>query len=345
MLLAYQQIMHDVRKGQFAPVYMLFGEEEFLIEKSIRLLVEGIEKVREEVDVDTFYADEVKPGEIVSRLATTSLFGVTRVAIVKRAVSAVDDGSELVDMIADPPPETYLILVANSVDKRNRLYKAAKKHGRTLEFKALKAAPMRKWLEKRLKESGINLTRKQVSFLLSACGDRLRKLDTEVKKIELYCGDSKSVDDESLLRLIGTSNRAVSEYLIFDFVDAVAEKKTGSALKLLNQLLEFGRPALVILTMIARQLRLLIKAAENTHMGQKDLASALGIPEFVAGKLLKQGRNFTCQQLVDALEQILAVDSAIKSGKDERLALEVLVARLTARSPAERKQEKMFSPL
>jgi DNA polymerase-3 subunit delta len=88
-----------------------------------------------------------------------------------------------------------------------------------------------------------------------------------------------------------------------------------------------------ILSMIARQIRILIQVKELADERQTDyeLGRRLRIHSYSAKRGRAQARSFTMTQLEAAHQQIVDTDWAIKSGEtDPQLALELLVVRLTA---------------
>lgn len=103
----------------------------------------------------------------------------------------------------------------------------------------------------------------------------------------------------------------------------------------LQELLAGGANELYILTMIARQFRLILGAKDLADRGASEarLAQELHVPPFVARKLLSQARHFQADELETIHRRVLEMDRAIKTGRIEaRLALELLVVETCARS-------------
>ncbi len=107
---------------------------------------------------------------------------------------------------------------------------------------------------------------------------------------------------------------------------------TRRAASLMRHMLDIdGEQPLIILTMIARQFRLLLqaKAMQARAARAADVGQTLGIPDWTATKLLNQASRHTFAGLQRALEHVLAADEAIKTGKmSDREAMDVLLAQL-----------------
>lgn len=98
----------------------------------------------------------------------------------------------------------------------------------------------------------------------------------------------------------------------------------------LEQLLVQGTPPPVIITMLARQLRLMVQAKSLIAGGVREagVGKELGLrSDYAARKTVDQARSYTVGALKDLYRQLLDTDLAIKTGRlDGTLALEMLVA-------------------
>jgi DNA polymerase-3 subunit delta len=171
------------------------------------------------------------------------------------------------------------------------------------------------------------LSTEAVQLLAALVGTDLRLLDQEIEKLLLYAGD-RQVTTDDVQALVSRAR----ETSIFDLVDCVGRRQTDRALKLLHGLLDDGEAPLYLLTMLARQVRILIQVSELelSDMAPEAIAGRLKLHPFVVKKGLDQARNFRLDQLERAHERLVETDWAIKTGElDEVLALDMLVVALT----------------
>ena len=121
--------------------------------------------------------------------------------------------------------------------------------------------------------------------------------------------------------------------IVFDLVDALGRRDGRTASQTLHHLLDAGEHPLGLMGMIARQFRLLIQVKELKEEGAtpRDIAKALKLHPFPAGKLHNQATHFTAGQLEAVYRHLLDTDLAIKTGEIEAdVALDLLVAGLAA---------------
>ena len=184
-----------------------------------------------------------------------------------------------------------------------------------------------KWIQERVKEKGGTIEPSAVEELGAHVGTDLRLIDNEIDKLLTYRnGETIRADD---VRALVTS---VRESDIFALVDALGRRESGNALKLLHAQLDHNAAPIYLLSMIARQFRLLLQMKDLAARG-KSLAVAreqLKLHPFVAEKTWNQALNFSLPQLEAIYQQLLDADVSIKTGRSEPIvALDVLVIELT----------------
>lgn len=184
------------------------------------------------------------------------------------------------------------------------------------------------WIRARARLRQVKLDANALADLADFIGDDLRQLDQELIKLADYAGYERTATRADVRRLV-PATRAAN---IFELVDALGLGDAPTAGRLLQHALDAdGEQPLRLLGMIARQYRLIIQAKALQADGLKppEIARELGVQEWTAPKLLAQAGRHTFARLERAMEQILAADEAIKTGKlTDREAMDVLFAEL-----------------
>jgi len=235
------------------------------------------------------------------------------------------------------PESTVLVFVESGSLPANHalrpLLQGAAPSGSIQEFRPLSAmrrdAPrlLEDWISDRAKSKGIDVAPEAVRSLAAFVGYDLRLMDQELEKLSIYVGDKKKVTAADV-RLLVTY---VREADIFEMVDALGRREQRHAIVLLHQMLDEGRPALYLLTMIVRQFRIMLQVKELASLGmsEPDIAKELRLHEFVVKKGNFQARSFTFEQLTRIYDLLAGTDESIKTGKaPDVLALDMLVAEI-----------------
>jgi len=307
-------------------VYLLLGDDE---ERKSR----GVEKLRSGRTVEAYDASVTGPETIVSACNSFSLFGEGPFVVLKDLdVWNAAQKAVIVDYLEDPSPGADLILLGKKLGARERLFKAVQNSGEVHTFEQPTGKALIKWLVGHAKKLGLDLPEDVAEDLANRCsGDKMRLLQ-ETQKLALYVGDG-TANHEDVAVLCPPDVQSN----IFAFVDSLAAGERESALGSLEGLIGTGEPPLRLTFMIRRQFQLVARASALLARGvpQKEIASSLKVPPFVARKLEEQGRKLDEDDLERALALVQDLESGLKGGSNlsDELQMEVAVLGLS-RAPA-----------
>ncbi len=240
---------------------------------------------------------------------------------------------DLVAYLPALPPTTRLVFVEDKVlPASHPILKLAEAEGKKKRafsklFNRPKERDLPGWILQRAEAKGGDISREATRVLVALVGDDLRLLDQEIDKLLLYA-DGRQVNTQDVQALVSRAR----EMSIFDLVDCVGRRQADRALRLLHHLLDDGAAPLYLLTMLARQVRILIQVKELRSQGltQREIASRLKLHPYVVEKGWAQAQNFEMAQLEVAHQRLVETDWAIKTGQiEELLALDMLVVSLT----------------
>lgn len=258
------------------------------------------------------------------------------------------------------PAGNCLILTAEAADKRKKIFKVIDRTGVVLHFGKIKETATRETLKsearKLLDGCGKSLTSGAWAALGKKTGFQLRPSLNELQKLVVFAGEKTMIDEEDVETVVGKTK----EDRIFDLTNAMSEKNAKAALLALQALLDQGEPPLMILSMISREIRLLLQASILTQSGklppmtpgmefpsfQKNVypsvsAMAQGMARkedllvgkhpFVIFNALRHCRRFSYPVLIGYLDELLEMDRAMKSSTtDPQLLLERFLIKACA---------------
>lgn len=186
------------------------------------------------------------------------------------------------------------------------------------------------WIQRRAQAKTIRIDGRAVSLLADFVGPNLRQLDNELEKLATYAsGRTITADDVKML----VSD--ASEALIWSLTDALSQRDGRSAIRSLYELRRNDANPFYLLTMMARQYRIMIKVKEaamtNPRGNEYDIAKMVGESAYPVKKAMQQSRQYAPKELDDIMMRLLEADFAMKTGADPETTIDVLVAELTQR--------------
>lgn len=322
----YESVENDLKKGIVSPVYVFLGEEEYLkrkLERKIRTFItgpsSGSNSDRNYFSCEVVDGKECDIGSLIIRCRTIPFFSSARLVVVRNA-DELCSSPEMAEYIQNPLSSTCLILMVGKSIPLLIKY----------EVRLNKLDPRKRadWIRTKVKEFKKEITFEAVQLLQESAGEELERLSSEIEKLVLFVGEKTSISKEDIQNVHPAGNQEMN---IFNLVDAIGNRNKKQALRILKNLVlteDIGK----ILGMIGRQFRLILQAKELMKKGysQTKIAQEIEIRQnWVVGKLLGQGRNFSSKSIINKFEVLADAELNMKSGPGERLfTLEVLISKL-----------------
>ena len=250
-----------------------------------------------------------------------------------RRRDGLGEWERLPDLLRTVPAATLLIFQDDAVPPSNPIRVSIAEAGEVRDFPALRHRDLVPWVRDRARALGLQLAPAAAQRLVAQVGNDLWALSGELEKLQIYAGDAGV--DEAVVVALSPVNREAN---IFQLVDAVAEGRPARAMQALDAVRSAGETSQRIVSMLARQMRMIAVAREVLDRGgsAEEVQEQLKVRQFVAGRAVDQARCYTQAAADAALRRVLQCEVAIQNyrhdrpgGLREEVAVELLVADLS----------------
>jgi DNA polymerase III subunit delta len=225
------------------------------------------------------------------------------------------------------PPFTELVVIGGEVSVRNPLMRELSAIIKVKNFALLNKPQLNQWIEQRVTGAGGSISPNALGLLVKFVGNDLWTMAGEVDKLAQFAA-GRRIEEADVKTVVSDAQEAN----VFAMVDAVMESRVGAAQELLQQQFRQGAAPAQLLTMIARQVRIIFQVKEMRNRGvpRAIIQTKLGLnAEFVLNKAWAQADKYSMDRLREVFHKLLEADISIKTGKLEgEIALDILVAEL-----------------
>jgi DNA polymerase-3 subunit delta len=330
-------------------LYILFGEDDFSLTRSLEEIKRGIgDQSLLEANTSVLDGQQVTVDHLRGVGGTMPFLAEKRLVIVqgllgrfepegkprlrKKIAPPNEKGKEaeyksFADCLEKIPDSTVLVLIDGKVKSSNPLLKQLLPRAKVRSFPILKEDRLRQWIKREVVGQGTSISPEAVDLLAKLVGGNLWIMTNEINKLALFAS-GRRIEVEDIKALVSLAQ----ETSVFAMVDAILDFKVGVAEQLLEQLLERGASPAYLLVMLARQVRMIVRARELRRQRGAEVAiqDKLGLTsEFALRKTLDQAQRYPMERLREVYSKLLETDLAIKTGKyDGELALNLLIADL-----------------
>lgn len=295
-----------LQKGLMQPVYFFYGDEPYLLDDALMSLLDSVvDKKLRSFNLNTFYAESASVLQIKEAVKTVPVGSDKKMVILKEA-SCFKQIDQLQSLIEKPTSSCVLVFVGDKINKQRKFFKTLSQRGAIVNCSGLKDHQLVLWIQKIA--SRFQKSIDDSGFLLQRVGPSMLDLHNEIIKLAEYVGERSSITAEDI------KNVVPRHYMesVFDLVNALGSSKS---LFFLRSLFHQGQNEIFILTMLSRQIRILIlvKEAQSERLSPKQICQRAGIPLYFLNQYVKQGQSWSFIQLCKFHELLLETDCLLKS--------------------------------
>lgn len=309
-----QEFETAVKKGSIPPVCFLYGDEQFLVERAVQMLLErAIDPSLKDFNFNVFYGNESKGVDIIDAAQTLPMFSERRAVLVKRAEQLKADALEtMLPYIKNPATGTCLLLTGTKIDQRKKFFVEFKKFGLLVEYKRFYDNKLPGFIQSEAVSQGKPIDTAAAELLSALIGNNLQELSSQIEKLVVYAGSKVRITVEDV-RVMASSSKA---FTAFELAKYLGMRDLSNAIKSLDALFLNGEDAPMMIGALTRHFRQLWRVREllDKKMPSADIGRELSINSFFLGEIVTQARNFSRRELKRIFDEFYRCDVASKTG-------------------------------
>lgn len=323
-MLKVNELEDQLKEGKLASLYLLYGEEKFLLEQSLKNIKKNFGELIQ--GINYIYIDDTNISNIISDLETPAFGFAKKLIIVRNSGLLKKEGKrknldqeklqiKIEDYIKnnlDIINESIVLVIVEDDIGKNKLVEVIEKNGVVCKFEFQTAQTLQVRLKKICNAYKVSIDTSTLQYFLESCGTNMQELINEIRKLIEYVGPNGTIDNKAIDKLCIKKIESV----IFDLTDNLGKKNTKQALDVLNNMIYNKEPIQVIFITLYRHFKKLyiIKLAIDE---KKDIAEALSLKPnqmFLINKYKTQSGSFQKNELKMILNEMQELDFKSKIG-------------------------------
>jgi len=328
-------------KGNFPPVIMLFGEEEYLIEEALNKLISRlILTENDKYNYDNFNCEdkEVTAERIAGLCNSYPMMSEKKVIVLRnfdslfplnKGKSKELESSPLVKYLKSPLESTILVLTAE-LSSYKGLLKELKKGQSAFdkkvtsmklpysiifdkylwfEYPKIWENQLQPWIVKRFNAEGYEIMQDAAMLIYLQNDSDLRALAGVIEKIITFSYQCKTITSDIVHYATGQSKN----YNVFNLQNAVGNKDIEKSLMIINQILSVSNEEIAIISILTKYFSILWKLIEELKKNPAEAAKNSGITPYFFEDYKKATEKYSPSQINNAFFELFEADKAIKS--------------------------------
>ena len=311
----FQSIMQDLKNRNFAPFYLLMGDESYYIDSISDYIASHVLSPEESDFNQTIcFGSDVTAVQVADMARRYPMMAEYQVIIVKEAQN-IRSLEALEKYLKNPVKSTILVWCHKNgkIDARKKVLGVAQSVGVVFESKKLRDYQLPDFIQNYLKPKKISIDPKSCQMIADYIGADLSRIVSELDKILIYLPeDDRRITPEVVEKEVGVSK----DFNAFELRNAIVSKDVFKA----NQIIKYfdNNPKagslysfLPLLFSFFQNLMIVHytpnKSSEQDIARALDLKSAWGSKDFITGL-----RNYSARKTMEIISKIREVDGKSK---------------------------------
>jgi len=305
-------IASDIKNKKLKPIYFLFGDEPYYIDKISDLIAQSVLTEDEKsFNQMVLYGSDTSIYDVINCAKRFPMTAEYQVIIVKEAQHLYKTIESLAEYAENPAPTTILVFCYKykKLDGRKKLAKIVKKNGLLFESKKLYEENIPNWIIQLLADKGYKIEDKAALMLTEYLGTDLSKISKEIEKLMSILPKGSTISALTIEENIGISK----DYNIFELRKAIGVKDVVKANKIINYFEQNPKsnPLPMTLSLLFSYFVQLLQYHGSANKSRDQIAKALKINPYFAKDYITAAKNYPMRKV----SQIIAYlnDADVKS--------------------------------
>ena len=323
----FTKVWKDIKNGQIAPVYCIYGEESYFIDETIKRIKEALQTA-EEAEIMTFDMEEAPVDVVIDEADTFPFFSERKLVIAKNAsfLKATEKGKEKIDhdlkrlenWLAHPSDFCVTVFIApyEKLDERKKITKAMKEKSIMIHAETPKENDLAIWIRSEVSRFNKSITDDAVDKLVEMVGANMLQLQIEIEKMSLYLGEENQISARLVEELVAKT----LEHDAFKMLNAYLSRNVSEALQIYHDLLRQKEEPIMLVGLLASNIRTM----NNVYYLQKkgyhpnQISKQLKIHPYRVKLMLENRERPNEERLLKALKNLSEIDLMLKSVSGNR---------------------------
>ncbi|MEM6263141.1 MAG: DNA polymerase III subunit delta [Bacteroidota bacterium] len=313
----FVEIQRQVKKQEFAPVYYLYGEETYFIDKLAHQLEHGVlDPTEEAFNKEVFFGPETTASKVLNACRSFPMMATRRLVMLKEG-QRMDkrEVEKLGNYFKAPAPTTVFVMLFKG--KKGLLPRkfekvVAEKGGVLFHAKKMYERDVRNWLTGYLQDLEVEVESGIADLLIGNLGTNLNLIENEIGKMVVYlqATGQPTLTKDYVHEVIGIDK----EFNVFELINALGLRQASRAHLIIDRLTQNPKnnPPVLIVSNLFRYFDNVARVYDQKLNDPRAIQQSLKANWFQANDYLSGRKNYNLSAVYRNLGYIQQADMKIK---------------------------------
>jgi len=309
----YRNFIGKLEKKIYAPIYLLWGEENFYIDKITEYFEKNIlTESEKDFNFTALYGRDTSVEEIINICRRFPMRANYQLVILKEA-QMLKQIDKLSVYTSTPMNSTILVIsYKGKVDRRKKFFQDINKKFITFESSPVKGEKIDEWIVNYLSEKGFTITEKATSMLSEFIGNNLSNLTNELDKLTILITNTKKITEDHIEKNIGISKI----FNTFELLNAIGKRNQYKSFFIANYMSRNSKKFSLIETIVYLYnhfSKMLVYYTEKKKKSDnRTIAANMGISTYHLRNYADSSRFYPVNKLIENISLLREYDMKSK---------------------------------
>lgn len=309
----YNQILENLKKKIYHPVYVLMGDEPYFIDKISDYIAQNVlDEGERSFNQTILYGKDATADTVLTVAKRFPMMAAQQVVILKEAQNMKNLEDDLLSYVSNPLSTTILVICYKykSIDKRKKFLKEVSKKGVVFESKKIYDNQLAPWIQNYCKSKNYQVQPQAVAMLADYLGTEISKVANELDKLMILLPAGSTITPADIEKNIGISK----DFNVFELQNALGKREVLKANRIINY---FGanpnqNPIQKTIATLFMYFSRLLKMQLAKDKSKDSLVKTLGIHPFFFSEYQLASRNYPTPKVVQVISILREYDMKSK---------------------------------
>ena len=304
----FHDIITQLQQKQYKPVYLLYGDEPFFIDKITDFIANNVLTEAERgFNQTVFYGRDTEIGAVIETAKRYPMMSEKQVVIIKEAQD-LKKIEELGQYMSQPVESTILVLAYKykKPDGRKKVFKDIKKIGVSFESKSIYENQMDRWINEYVHQHNRKISPKASLLISEYIGQNLTLASNEIEKLFISVPEGDLIEDSTVSEVIGINK----DYNTFELQRAIGNRDFQKSMRIGVYLSNHQKEHPLVLTIgnLGTYFSKLLLMYFSPKASKQEIAKMIGVNPFFVDEYFTAKANNTAGGIVKSIELIREYD-------------------------------------
>ncbi len=307
--MTYEQLMGNLKNKAYQPVYFLYGDEPYYIDRITDFITKNVlTEAEQSFNQTVVYGKDSDAGQVINLSRRFPMMASHQVVVVREAqeLKNIDD---LAYYVEKPQPSTLLVInyKHKKPDSRKKVFKTLKNKAVSFESKKLYDNQVPGWISGYVSNRKCRIEPKAAVLLAEFLGSDLSRIANEVEKLIIALGEKgQTITPRHVEEHIGISK----DFNQFELQNALGKKDVMKSNRIINYFADNPKkyPLAVVIPSLYYFFSRLLMVHYTGDKSKQKLAATLKVNPFFVKDYETAAKHYSAGKLVRIISLLRTYD-------------------------------------